>query len=251
MLVTLEQAKNYLRINHTTTFKVEAEYVGTGDGILTTFTLDNTPIDGTVSIYVNNVLKAIGTDYTLNGATITFTNAPTGVITASYETVSQSEQFEGYDDDFIESLIQAATDIAERYTGLAFIEREITETHIASNPIKLFYQPVKAITRVKINGVATTDYAERLSVGRIYGRFKEYNEIEVTYIAGYGTQSEAQLAVPQAVTAVLLLIADMYENRGDRIDSQSITGLGSVSYNMPSRARELLDTIKIGAKGIG
>lgn len=68
---------------------VPAEYVGSGDGTTTTFTLDYFPVvAGTERIYVDGVLQTPGTAYSINNATgqITFTTAPAAgeAITASY-----------------------------------------------------------------------------------------------------------------------------------------------------------------------
>ena len=86
-LVTLAQAKNYLRLDAAASVIVWAEYVGEGDGSDVTFDLDNTPIDGTLKLYVNNVLQVETTDYSISTATITFVTAPTSgyPITANYE----------------------------------------------------------------------------------------------------------------------------------------------------------------------
>lgn len=66
------------------------EAVGTGNGVLTTFTLANPPIaPDSQSVYVAGVLKAETTDYTINDTTglITFLVAPadTLAIAASYQ----------------------------------------------------------------------------------------------------------------------------------------------------------------------
>lgn len=68
---------------------VPAEYVGSGDGTTKTFTLDHAPVvAGTERVYVDGVVKAPGTDYTINNTTgeITFVVAPVlnAPITAAY-----------------------------------------------------------------------------------------------------------------------------------------------------------------------
>lgn len=64
--------------------------VGTGDGVTVAFTLSNPPIVAdSQSVYVDGVLKAETTDYTINDTTgaITFLVAPANgeAITASYQ----------------------------------------------------------------------------------------------------------------------------------------------------------------------
>lgn len=64
------------------------EAVGTGDGIVVDFTLDNPAVASGVEVYIDGVLKTITTDYTIVLATgvITFLVAPAigEVVTANY-----------------------------------------------------------------------------------------------------------------------------------------------------------------------
>lgn len=251
-LVTLTQAKNFLRVSPNFSLHVDAEYVGTGDGVVKIFTLDNSPVEGSLRLYVNNVLQAEVTNYTISGVTVTFVAPPAdgAVITASYDKPVTDDTFEAYDDELIENLIETATQIAEEYTGRAFIQRDITETHYVEGPcIKLRRRPVVSITSVKQGSTTITGYEAKLSIGRLY--YPWSGEYVITYKAGYGDIDVAQAAVPNAVTAVLLIVTDLYENRGDKVDSLNINGLGTVTYKAPSRALELLDTLRIGARGLG
>lgn len=75
-----------------TTIARKVDYVGsevlggTPNGVLTTFTLANTPIAGTLEVYQNGLLLRPTTEYTISGTTVTLITAPsTGdVIMASY-----------------------------------------------------------------------------------------------------------------------------------------------------------------------
>jgi hypothetical protein len=49
---------------------------GSLNGSNKVFTLIHSPLTGKDAVYLNGVLQARGTDYTISGATITFTNAP-------------------------------------------------------------------------------------------------------------------------------------------------------------------------------
>ena len=97
-LVTLNQAKNYLRIDQAASLVVSAEAVGTGDGTNVTFTLDHTPLEGTYKIFVDSTLKVETTDYTISGATITFTTegkpADGKVVTAAYRYSASENSYE-------------------------------------------------------------------------------------------------------------------------------------------------------------
>jgi len=317
-LVTLEQAKNYLRVNAATSLQVYAEYVGVGDGTDKTFDLDNTPVGGSLNLYVNNVLQVETTDYSISTATITFVTAPTNgyAITANYDKTASADTFEAYNDDEIETLIEAATKIAEDYADRAFIQRTITEYHLGDGKtgMMLFKSPVDSITSITMDisegmtdgdgttvawtvaetptsgsvkvykdGVLqtlTTDYtisakvitfvtapADDVKIGITYThaliRVNEWTEqlkknriiglaawasnivYTVVYVAGYAaTLAATQVLVPDAVQAVLLILADLYENRGDTVDSENIAGIGSTSYKLPSRAKRILFQFK-------
>lgn len=317
-LVTLIQAKNYLRVNAATSLQVIAEYVGKGDGSDKTFSLDNTPVSGSLKLYVNNSLQTETTHYTISGADITFVTAPTDghPITASYDKTADDNTFEGYDDDELETLIEAATKIAEDFCDRAFIQRTITEYHQGDGEtiLRLFKMPVVSITsvarniseamtdgdgstvawtlaetptslsvKVYVDGVLQTlttdytisgsvitfdeapedgakvavtythtiikisEYSEQLSKGKITGAsaWASGTIYTIVYVAGYAsTRDAAQALIPDAVTAVLLILADLYENRGDTIDSINIAGIGSTSYKLPSRAEKILFRLK-------
>ena len=254
-LVTLVQAKNFLRMDAAASLHIDAEYVGTGDGETDEFDLDHTPIEGSLKLYVNNSLQTETTHYSISGATITFVTAPTDThpITASYDYAASSDTFEEYDDDLLEILIEAATKKAEDYTGRVFVQRDITETHIGdgTNLLRLYKWPATDITSVTIGDTALETWTERLAMGRIYydyGFTLDY-EVEVVYMAGYGADRAAtQALVPSAVTAVLVAIANWWENRLG-VNSENISGVGSISYligELPEQSKKLLDSLKVG-----
>jgi hypothetical protein len=59
---------------------------GTVNGTNVTFTLAHTPISSTLALYFNGLRERQGTDYTLSGATATFTTAPdSGGLLADYQ----------------------------------------------------------------------------------------------------------------------------------------------------------------------
>jgi len=319
-LVDLTQTKMYLRVSTASYLQVYAEYAGMGDGITKVFALDYAPVEGSLRLYVDGVLQAELTHFTISGSTITFVTAPANgkPITADYDRVSPDNTFESYDDDILEKLIEAATEEAEKYTGRAFVQREITESHLGdgSSILRLYKRPVVSITSVSwkrteryvgdgstkiftlgntpkagslevyVDGVLKTidvdytlsgrtitftsaptdgavivckygvalglsaDYTEQLHIGRLKGSWWNGYEYVVIYKTGYGTTREAvQPLVPDAVAAVLEVMAFLYENRTDRVDSTSVSGLGSVSYKLPSRARELLNPYRTNMLG--
>lgn len=313
-LITLVQAKAHLHIDAETSGRVDAEYVGEGDASDLTFSLDDTPIDGSLQLYVNNVLQVETTNFSISGADITFVTAPTNghPITASYDVAATSDTFESYDDLSLEEMIDAATKIAEDFSGRAFVQRSITEEHQGDGEttLRMFKSPVDSITsvvadasealqdgdgstvawtigddatsgsiKVYKDGVVQTlttdytisdrvitfvtapaadvkigitythtivrvsEYTEQLAKGRIIGAAAWSSGImyTVTYVAGEGaTRATTQALIPDAVTAVLLILSDMYEHRGDTVSSDSISGIGTTLYQLPSRASQML-----------
>ena len=156
-LVTLNQARNYIQSNPASTQIVSAEYVGMGDGGTKVFTLDHTPVSGSLQLYVNGTLKVQDTDFTLSTATVTLGTAPTlnHPLTASYVYTATSDSFEDMEDDLIEFLINAATKKAEDYTGRAFVQRSVIDyiNGDGSDTLRLQKIPIVSITSVSYRRV--------------------------------------------------------------------------------------------------
>lgn len=253
-LISLTQAKNYLRIDAAASLHVDAEFVGVGYDTTKVFDLDHIPIEGSLKLYVNDALQVEDTHFTISGLTVTFETAPTvgHGITASYDYAAGANTFESHDDDTLETLIEAATKKAEDYAGRAFVQREIVETHIGDNQqvLKLYKQPVVSVASVTVGG-DVVDYTERLTIGRLYHLVVwplDY-EVVVTYTAGYGAnRAAAQVLIPDAVIAVLGAVALWYENRMG-IKSQNISGVGSIDYGdpegLPEASKKKLDSIRV------
>ena len=156
-LVTLNQARNYIQSNPASTQIVSAEYVGMGDGGTKVFTLDHTPVSGSLQLYVKGTLQVEDTDFTLSTATITFGTAPAlnHPITASYTSSASDNTFEDLEDELIENLINAATKKAEDYTGRAFVQRSHTDyiNGDGTDTLRLQKLPVTSITSVSYRRV--------------------------------------------------------------------------------------------------
>jgi len=264
-LVDLPQAKNFLRKDAAASLQVFAEYVGMGDGSDTTFSLDHTPVSGSLKLYVNGTLQVETTNYSISGADITFVTAPTlnFPITAFYDYAASDDTFEDYDDDLLEILINSATKKCEDYCGRVFIQRAITENRIGDGGKSLILnkRPGNTFTSITISGTALTEdtdftlykeegvlirpvavslWTENLAVVT----WTETAKIVIVYNAGYAsTRAATQALVPDAVLAVLVAVANWYENRLG-LKSQNISGIGSQDFGeigeLPTQAKRLL-----------
>lgn len=147
------------------------------------------------------------------------------------------------DDDLIAMLVASATAHAENYLSQAFMEQEITETFDAWQPeIKLTIHPVISVDSIEYiddNGDAQTldssvylvdNYQKRCIITPAYSQSwpsarTQRNTITVTYTAGYETlPADAKLAL-------LLMVADAYENRQDSVKQ------------LPTASKYILDRI--------
>ena len=150
------------------------------------------------------------------------------------------------EDAILQRLITAATQIAEDFTGRAFVKRTITdERHIGdgAETIRVYKTPIDTLTTVKVNDVEITSYIDWSHVGRIKASegWDEGAIVDITYDAGYGDDRAAvEALLPNLPMAILLIIADLYENRSDKGGTLNIAGVGSTTYNMPSRAEKIL-----------
>lgn len=71
--------------------------VGTGNGVITTFTVPNTlPVpNGVIAVFVDNA-QVNTADYSIIGTTLTFASAPTGAITVNFNTEISIERHETF-----------------------------------------------------------------------------------------------------------------------------------------------------------
>lgn len=263
-LVDLTQAKQFIRKDAAASLHVDAEYVGIGDGNDLTFSLDHTPVSGSLKLYVNGTLQMETTNYSITGANITFVAAPAlnAPITAAYDYAATTDTFESYDDDILDVLINAATKKCEDYCGRAFIQRSITENRIGDGGqiLLLNKKPVNTFTSLTISGTALTEdtdftlykeegYLRRPITTSLWTdnaagvAWTKDAKIAMVYNAGYAaTRAATQALVPDAVLAVLVAVANWYENRLG-LKSESVTGVGSQEYligELPEQSKKLL-----------
>lgn len=178
------------------------------------------------------------------------TTAPVNEIWTLSEVKNYLKVDTSADDTLITTLIQGAREIAERYLNQALITQTITEKLDRLNhpTIYLSVSPVIAVSSFQYanseNTTATfaaTDYVvdtfskpARLSIGfgktwpTLYGNI---NDVSIIYTAGYSSQSSG---VPMQIRqAILMIIADSYDNREDYVKK------------MPTASEYLLDQYRV------
>jgi uncharacterized phiE125 gp8 family phage protein len=150
----------------------------------------------------------------------------------------------------LNTLIKGASMVAESYLNQGLITQTVTEKldKLGDPTIYLSVSPVLAVSSFQYanseNTTATfaaTDYVvdnfskpARLNLG--YGKtwptlYGNINDVTITYTVGYGTESSA---VPfQIRQAILLIVADTYENRQDYV------------RKLPTASQYLLDQYRV------
>jgi len=131
------------------------------------------------------------------------------------------------DEELVNSLIAAVTELFQSMTNRIFITSEFTGKfanlcYSSYEPypfIEIRRSPLVSISELRVNGVANTDYVIKESSGFARVLFTttpildvEAYPIEVDFVAGYGTQDQ----IPGDVkTALQQWVLFFYENRGD------------------------------------
>jgi uncharacterized phiE125 gp8 family phage protein len=154
------------------------------------------------------------------------------------------------DDTLITTLLQSAREVAERYLNQALITQTITEKldRLNSPVLYLSVSPVIAVSSLQYADsqnttqtynssnyiVDTFEKPARLSVA--YGKtwptlYGNINDVTITYTAGYNTEPSG---VPMQIRqAVLMMVADGYDNREDYIKK------------LPTASEYLLDQYRV------
>jgi len=138
------------------------------------------------------------------------------------------------EDDLIEALISAAREKCEQYTNRAFISQVITESFGVGDSIVLSRGEVISIDSVTVGATALTvdDYEtdDALSGFAVTLISAADDRTVVVYTAGYGTDA---CDVPRSIVAAIhLMVADLYDNRGDKV------------RRLPTSSENLLNTVR-------
>ena len=178
------------------------------------------------------------------------TTAPATEIFTLQEVKGYLKVDDSTEDTLISTLLQSARQAAESYLNQALITQTITEKLDRLNhpTIYLSVSPVIAVSSFQyqdgVNSTQTYDAANyvvdtflkpgRLSLG--YGKtwptlYGNINDVTITYTAGYNTEPSG---VPMQIRqAVLMMIADSYDNREDYVKK------------LPTASEYLLDQYRV------
>jgi len=150
------------------------------------------------------------------------------------------------DDALIDALIGAATDYAEKYTGLDLVQRtwDYSLDSFGNGDIELPKTPIQSVTSVtytdvttspQLNTVATTvyDLDDGACLPFLYLQYGQTwpsasavrNGITVRFVSGYawlGSPEDLRGNIPEGIKAAIkLLVADLYMNREKNTDIQT------------------------------
>lgn len=134
------------------------------------------------------------------------------------------------EDTLIDGLIVAARQMVEQYLNRVLITQTIVQKHSSfSGGIRIYRHPIQSLSSIVYKNVSNETTTLSTEVYRLVANGEpayilpdhgktfptttgEAENIEITYVAGYGEAS----AVPQTIKqAMLLIIGDLYENRQD------------------------------------
>ena len=138
------------------------------------------------------------------------------------------------EDSLIETLITAAREKCEQYTNRAFISQGITESFGIYDDVILSVGDVISIDSVTVGETALTsaDYTTDDAIDGFKITLNDLpdDRVTVVYTAGYGASAND---VPKAINAaILLMVSDLYDNRGDKVK------------RLPTASENLLNTVR-------
>ena len=160
------------------------------------------------------------------------------------------------DDILIQSFIESATDYAEQYTGLRFINQTVTykldSLPSSSEEVEVPSHNASAVTAISYVDAADATQAEDLSdyyidtdsmstrIKPVSGwpsiRSTGYNNFTITITEGFGAEGDD---VPKAIKqAVLMTVAHYYRNRESTV-------VGTTAIELPLGVKSLLDKYRV------
>ena len=159
------------------------------------------------------------TSYSSEGLNVTLSLPSTPVLTTAEAKKALRVDF-SEDDDFIDALVSAATEMAQKILNRALISQTVVaEWDAVSYEVVLPYAPVSGITSVVTVADNGTETALTLNSGYTFRngtiRVNTSLGLKVTYTAGYGATSAD---VPQPIrTAIERMVIGLYDRRDDEV----------------------------------
>lgn len=179
---------------------------------------------------------------------ITVSTAPTKQPLILSEARDHLQVTHDRDDNYISSLIRAATRIAESYTGRKLITQTLTvelDSHEAHGVIQLPYAPVSSLTSFSTydtDGTATavdstlyylsgTNPAFLVPNNGGWSLYRTHKAAVLVYVVGYGSSGTS---LPDDIThALKIIVADLYHNKESVTDKLALV-------EVPMSAKALL-----------
>ena len=166
----------------------------------------------------NQSIKA-PTSYSPKGLQLTMSLPATPVLTTAQAKTALRVDF-SEDDDFIDALVQGATEMAQKILNRALITQTvIAEWDAVDYETILPYAPVQSITSVKTVADSGTETALTVNEGYTFRngvvRCNTSLGLKVTYVAGYGDASTD--VPPLIVRAIERMVISMYDRRDDEV----------------------------------
>lgn len=157
---------------------------------------------------------------------------PNGLIVPLQEVKNYLKVENNLEDTLISMITKAAEDAANKYM-LRYIRKTVFEyfEESSSSIIELRRARFNSIQKVEIlssDGWVETDNYSISSNSDIYGVVKigpAHSACKITFTVGYDTLP------PSLKTAILIIIANMYENRGDDSEYSTIPEIGKQLLN--------------------
>lgn len=136
-----------------------------------------------------------------------------------------------FEDDYIQSLIPVACEMAQSYSRRMLTRGSVVSVVEQYQPqILLPFGNVTEVTELLLDGVESTEFefdevTQKLTINTTFSKAK------FTYLCGYDT---APTAVKQAI---MIMISNLYNNRQDYVAGLTVA-------KMPITSMSLLDTVK-------
>jgi hypothetical protein len=147
------------------------------------------------------------------------------------EVKAQCRVFNTFEDNYLTSLIEPYSDLAQGYTNRMLTAGEaVVFVEEYCPKFQLPFGEVTSISEVLVDGVTTTEFefnpiTQKIKINLVF------KEVQVTFTAGY-------ITLPKIVKqAVLIAINNAFVNRGEVVIGQTVSKLPTTSENLLDRVK--------------